>query len=134
MVISDIRSGVRDFSASARAALTFSYPFSPLRKTRAACESSNFGFFTVSILSAFCNELVGERSGIVFENAPERLDRVPGQRLDLSVISDKAQDDLLTGTNIEFPANVLWKNNLSFRGRFYNGHMFYSSKKVLLYV
>jgi hypothetical protein len=50
------------------------------------------------------------------------------------VISHKAQDNLLAGTNVQFLADFLGKNNLSFGGCFYNGHVFYPGKKVLLYV
>jgi hypothetical protein len=40
----------------------------------------------------------------------------------------------LAGTNVQFLADFLGKNNLSFGGCFYNGHVFYLRKKVLLYV
>ena len=68
---------------------------------------------------------------MVFENASERLDRVPGQRFDLSVISHKAQDELLAGKDVQFLADFLGKNNLPFGGCFYNGHLICLSKKVL---
>jgi hypothetical protein len=64
----------------------------------------------------------------------KRLDRVSGQWFDLSVISHKAQDDLLAGMNVQLLADFLGKNNLSFGGCFYNGHVFYPGKKVLLCV
>ncbi len=51
---------------------------------------------------------------MVFENAVERLDRVPRQRFDLGVIAHESKDDLLTGMDVQFLTDSLRKDNLSF--------------------